>query len=53
LTETSGSVGEHGNRDRRDEHEEFDEEPKSQAREAASKRGLHGAEFQSETEKNR
>jgi len=53
LTETSGSVGEHGNRDRRDEHEEFDEEPKSQAREAASKGGLHGAEFQSETEKNR
>jgi hypothetical protein len=53
LTETSGSVGEHGDRDRRDENEELDEEPKSQTREAASKRGLHRAEFQSETEKNR
>jgi hypothetical protein len=41
LTETPGSVGEHGNRDRRDENEELDEEPKSHTREAASKRGLH------------
>jgi hypothetical protein len=53
LTEASRSVGENGNGDRRDDNEEFDEEPESQAREAASKRRLHRAEFQSETKKNR
>jgi hypothetical protein len=41
LTETPGSVGENGNRDCRDENEEFNEEPESQAGEAASKRRLH------------
>src|SRR5208282_3442498 len=41
LAETSGSVGENGNRDRRDDNEEFDQQPESQAREAASKRRLH------------
>jgi hypothetical protein len=41
LAKAPGTVSEDGDRDCRDENEKLDEEPESQAREAASERRLH------------